>query len=311
MQITALAYVVVHAAAPESWVRYGEDVLGMKAARLGDDVALKMDERAGRIFVQRAAADRYAASGWEVANKPAFQAAIAELVAAGVEIFPGTPAEIALRHVADMVWFLDPSNNRHEICWGYVSDFARFVSPEGVEGFVTGELGLGHMVLPAPAFEETRAFMHDVLGFGLSDIMVHRPEGQSAQRIDFMHCGNGRHHSLALFEGDVPSGCVHLMVEAATIDEIGRAMDRAARHKVPLMATLGRHVNDHMISFYIQSPGGFAIEYGYGGRVIDWDRHTVFETTAASLWGHDFSVGFGAADASAPAAAPELATTEI
>jgi hypothetical protein len=41
-------------------------------------------------------------------------------------------------------------------------------------------------------------------------------------------------------------------------------------------------------------PGGFAIEYGFGGRTIDWDHHTVFESTSVSLWGHDFSVGFGA-----------------
>ncbi len=63
------------------------------------------------------------------------------------------------------------------------------------------------------------------------------------------------------------------------------------------MATLGKHTNDHMTSFYLMSPGGFAIEYGCGGRTIDWDHHTVFESTSVSLWGHDFSVGFGADEA--------------
>jgi hypothetical protein len=33
------------------------------------------------------------------------------------------------------------------------------------------------------------------------------------------------------------------------------------------------------------------------GALIDWDRHTVFESTSVSLWGHDFSVGFGADEA--------------
>ena len=47
----------------------------------------------------------------------------------------------------------------------------------------------------------------------------------------------------------------------------------------------------------------FAIEYGFGGRTIDWDRHTVFESTSVSLWGHDFSVGFGADEQAALASA--------
>jgi len=65
-----------------------------------------------------------------------------------------------------------------------------------------------------------------------------------------------------------------------------------AKNNAKLMATLGRHVNDRMISFYMATPSNFPIEYGYGGLVVDWSRHTVFEATSPSLWGHDFSVGF-------------------
>ena len=83
------------------------------------------------------------------------------------------------------------------------------------------------------------------------------------------------------------------MVEVPDMDEVGRAMDRRAQHEAKLLATLGRHVNDRMTSFYIQSPSGFALEYGYGGKVCDWSRNVVHETTAVSLWGHDFSIGFG------------------
>jgi 3,4-dihydroxy-9,10-secoandrosta-1,3,5(10)-triene-9,17-dione 4,5-dioxygenase len=168
-----------------------------------------------------------------------------------------------------------------------------------VRGFVTGDLGLGHAVLPAPAIAETRAFLTGVLGLGLSDFMVHRPMGADgpAMRIDFLHCGNARHHSLALFEGPVPAGCVHLMVEVPDLDEVGRAHDRMLQAGARMMATLGKHTNDHMTSFYVATPGGFALEYGFGGRQCDWDHHTEFEFTRVSLWGHDFSVGFGADEA--------------
>lgn len=295
MKVAALAYSVISARQPEQWVRFGEDIAGFSAHAVPGGVALRIDERTGRLFIQPAGEDRYFASGWELRSEEQFAAALAELDALGVSFTRSTSAERALRHVTDMVWFLDPSGNRHEVSFGYVTDFAKFCSPTGT-CFVTGDLGYGHMVLPAPEIAETRAFLMQVLGLGLSDFMVHRPLGPEGpeMRIDFMHCANGRHHSLALFEGEVPSGCVHLMVEVDSIDEVGHAYDRMLAAGARVMATLGRHTNDRMISFYVATPGGFALEYGTGGRVIDWETHSVFESTSASLWGHDFSVGFGA-----------------
>jgi len=65
-------------------------------------------------------------------------------------------------------------------------------------------------------------------------------------------------------------------------------LDRIQAHKIPMVATLGRHVNDEMISFYVQTPGGFALEYGVGGKRVDWKDHIVFETTRGSDWGHNW-----------------------
>lgn len=301
MRITALAYSVIDSTDIEAWRTFGEQVAGFSAHDLPGGLALRIDERAGRLFVVPGKADRYAASGWEVATEADFAEAKRELTGHSVTFQQGSADEIALRHVFDMIWFLDPSGNRHELALGYATAFDRFLSPAGVPGFVTGQLGYGHMVLPAPKITETRQFMIDVLGFGLSDILIHRPLGPGGpeMRIDFMHCGNGRHHSLALFEGEVPSGCVHLMVEVPTLDEVGRAYDRMLASGTRLMATLGKHTNDHMTSFYMMTPGGFALEYGFGGRTIDWDHHVLFESTSVSLWGHDFSVGFGADEAAA------------
>jgi 3,4-dihydroxy-9,10-secoandrosta-1,3,5(10)-triene-9,17-dione 4,5-dioxygenase len=175
------------------------------------------------------------------------------------------------------------------------TDFRRFTSPLGVRGFVTGAMGLGHAVLPAPKFDATDAFLRDVLGFELSDIFRVRFTDDPAEpekRIHFLHCKNARHHSLAIMDLAVPSGCIHVMAEVDSMDEVGRALDRVASQGVKLSATLGRHCNDHMISFYMKTPGGFDLEYGYGGLTVDWAQHSVYEATRVSLWGHDFSVGF-------------------
>jgi 3,4-dihydroxy-9,10-secoandrosta-1,3,5(10)-triene-9,17-dione 4,5-dioxygenase len=296
IDIRGLAYIVAESTDPARWKHYGENVLGMAAADAPDaGVYLKMDDRPYRILAQRGSADQYLASGWEVADQAAFESAIADFKRAGVETTRATDAERAVRKVQDMVWVRDPSGNRHEVVWGCKSDGARFVSPQGVSGFVTGDLGMGHTVLPAPNFDATFNFLHDVMGFGLTDILRLRftPDpSEPEKRIYFLHCNNGRHHSLALFEFPMPNGCVHLMLEVDSFDEVGRAYDRMLKNNAKLMATLGRHVNDRMISFYLATPSNFPIEYGYGGLVVDWNRHTVFEATSPSLWGHDFTVGF-------------------
>ena len=90
----------------------------------------------------------------------------------------------------------------------------------------------------------------------------------------------------------MPAGGVHVMVEVDSVDEVGRAMDRMKAAGVKLTGTLGRHANDHMVSFYMLSPSGFMIEYGAEGRTIeDWDKYSAFQSTVNSFWGHDFSVG--------------------
>jgi 3,4-dihydroxy-9,10-secoandrosta-1,3,5(10)-triene-9,17-dione 4,5-dioxygenase len=53
--------------------------------------------------------------------------------------------------------------------------------------------------------------------------------------------------------------------------------------------TLGRHANDLMVSFYVRTPGGFDIEYGTDGRLVDDATWISRETTAVSLWGHRFA----------------------
>jgi 3,4-dihydroxy-9,10-secoandrosta-1,3,5(10)-triene-9,17-dione 4,5-dioxygenase len=296
MDIRGLAYVVAQHRDPGVWRQFGERTLGMQA-RDGPDgtLWLRLDERACRIVVEPGADDRYVASGWEVPDEAAFEDALRELVEAGIDVQRGDGALVRRRSCLDVAWFVDPSGNRHELALGFRTDFSRFVSPTGTT-FVTGDLGMGHTALPAPNFDATWQFLRDTMGFRLSDLMRHSAgPGSPPARIYFLHCNCARHHSLAIAEMPSASGCIHMMLEVPDMDEIGRAIDRARQQGVKLRATLGRHVNDRMISFYIETPSGFALEYGCGGRVVDdWRGNIVHETTAPSLWGHDFSLGFTA-----------------
>lgn len=292
IDIKGLGYIVAECVDPGRWKSFGTEVLGAMAFDEPDGgVRLKIDDRPFRILVVKGDADRYQSSGWEVAHEQAFEQACQALEAAGAKPRRAGAAERASRRVTGLVFFEDPSGNRHELYWGLVSDFQPFDSPQGVPRYVTGELGMGHTVLPAPRFDATWGFWRDVMGFGLSDIYNHRAGPDApVQRLHFTHC-NARQHSLALFEAPNPVGCVHIMLEVDSMTEVGRTMDRRARHGAKLMASLGQHVNDNMTSFYMLTPSNFAMEYGYGGSVVDWNQHTVFEATTISRWGHDWSLG--------------------
>ena len=293
IDIRGLAYFVTEIEQLEQWQRYAEDVLGMMTAPApGGGLYVKMDERPFRILVREGAQARYYASGWEVANDAAFKDALVTLEKAGVG-FELADAEVCRqRGMQAIALVTDPSGNRHELGWGHLSDCQPFVSPQGVPRFVTGDMGMGHTVLPSPNFDASVAFFRDVLGFGLSDIFNFRPDPNGpAIRIHFLHCNNARHHSLAIAEYPVPSGCVHVMVEVDSMTEVGRAHDRMTARQVPISATLGQHLNDRMTSFYMKTPSGFDLEFGCGGLQVDWERHSPFEFTRVSIWGHDFSAG--------------------
>ena len=295
MKIQALAYVLAETTDIGKWRHYAEQVLGMSTAEAaGGALYLKMDERAFRIAAIPGGADCYLASGWELAPGVDFDGTVAALKAAGVEVGDSSEAERALRQVARMVKFTDPSGNAHELVQGYTGGSTPFVSPIGVAGFKTGAQGMGHTVLPAAQnFDATEKLFREVFGFGMSDRFNFKPGPDAPNiRIHFMHAASGRHHSLALAEMPAPTGCVHIMVEVESMTDVGLAHDRRVQHGVKLMATLGEHENDRMTSFYMLTPGNFALEYGWGGITVDPQSWQTTETQRVSIWGHDFSVGF-------------------
>jgi 3,4-dihydroxy-9,10-secoandrosta-1,3,5(10)-triene-9,17-dione 4,5-dioxygenase len=154
---------------------------------------------------------------------------------------------------------------------------------------------MGHIVLPVTDDVEALAFYRDTLGFRLRDSMSMPGEfvgKEPGSKVWLRFLGvNPRHHSLAFLPMPNPSKCVHIMLEVDELDHVGRALERVRKHKAPLSATLGRHMNDEMISFYVKSPGGFDIEFGTDGLTVEDSRWVARESTAVSYWGHDFGGG--------------------
>jgi len=76
------------------------------------------------------------------------------------------------------------------------------------------------------------------------------------------------------------------MLEMTTLIDVGRCHDRMRKAKIPESATLGRHVNDEMTSFYMQTPSGFDLEIGCDGLVIDPATWVPTAHEQISVWGH-------------------------
>ena len=65
-----------------------------------------------------------------------------------------------------------------------------------------------------------------------------------------------------------------MMVEVNFLDDVGQGYDIAQCTPELVGQTLGRHINDHVTSFYTHNPSNFMVEYGWGGRSIDPDNWT-------------------------------------
>lgn len=294
-RIGSLGYLRVESAGVGAWREFGVKVLGMVEGRGPESGALylRMDDFPARLVILPGERERLLASGWEVADSATLDAVERDLEQAGVAVKAGTDAELAQRRVARMLRFEDPAGNVLEVFCGAALDNRPADSPQA-NRFVTGDLGLGHVVLPVTDDQAALAFYTEVLGFRLRDSMRMAPElfGRPAGPplwMRFLGC-NQRHHSLALAPFPAPAGIVHLMIEVAALDDVGRALDRCSRRGAPVSATLGRHANDLMVSFYVRTPGGFDVEYGTDGRLVDDAAWVSRETTAISLWGHSFAV---------------------
>ena len=280
MSIQALGYLGVGSDKLDDWTQFATNWLGMQAVDRGAGLrAFRMDDRKQRLVIDRALAEGQRYFGWEVADAAALDALAAKLEAAGV-VVTREPASLAgQRFVRGLISFADPAGNRLESFYGAQIADEPFRPGRHIEGFRTGAQGMGHVLLLVPDAQAALAFYRDLLGFRISDYM------SAPVNAYFLHV-NPRHHSVALVQAPV-NRMHHLMVELYSLDDVGQAYDITMQEPGRVVATLGRHSNDLMTSFYQRTPSDIYVEYGWGGREVDdavWQPHEV--PTLRSYWGH-------------------------
>lgn len=291
MGIKALGYVVIRTARVDAWHRFMIDVVGAMPNDGGPaGVSLyRIDGRPFRFWIEESSDELLAAAAYEVSDASALAAIEAKLVEAGRPVEAADWQEARARGVTAFLRTSDPAGNGLEFFCGDTSDEVRFVSPAGVSGFVTGDMGMGHAVFAAPNFAECHSF-YKALGFHDTDVpRFHFSDAPDdpGMGFAFMHADNGRHHSIAIGEmPQPPSRCIHLMLEMKTQSDVGKCYDRMRLAKVAESASIGRHVNDQTFGFYMQTPGGFDLEIGADPLVIDPAAWVPTAHLQPSEWGH-------------------------
>ena len=281
MPVHSLGYVRLAVTDLDRWRTFTSGFLGLaEVDDPGPGLLLRMDSHHHRLAVLPAAEPGLLATGYQVTDARDLAAFTARLEAAGVEVTQGDKAGCAERRVSGYTAFTDPAGNPVELFHGPVLVHSEVHTP-GVSGFVTDDLGMGHVIVNVADVEAAYEFYVGLLGFEERNT-TETPSGT----LYFLGC-NGRQHTLGLAPSPAP-GLLHLMVEARTLDDVGRALDRAYTLEVPMMQSLGRHTNDHMVSFYVWSPDLHAVEFGYDGDRVEPGRPS-YAISEGAFWGHRFT----------------------
>lgn len=286
--VKRLAYVEIEASDMTAWRRFGTEVLGCEEVDGGDasSLFLRIDERPWRLQVSPGPLDDIRVAGFEVDDEAAFVTVFERLRAAGHAVERAGPEACAARGVREMMCLQDPAGLALEISYGALMRPQRPCRPAVAHGgFVTGDQGLGHLMLVVKDVPATHRFYCELLGFVTSDYVSTRNYGGLQGDFIFMRC-NPRHHSVAIGYLPLPRRLGHLMLQVRDFDDVGHGLDRVLKHGFRQTRALGRHINDKMFSFYVESPSGLQIEYGWGGLEVDEDCRDVRTYDVTSVWGH-------------------------
>lgn len=278
-----LAYLVLEVPDPAGLDQTFGEVVGLVPGEptAGGARTWRDDDRAHRLVVEEGPADDAVAVGFEAIDATEFEALVGRTGA--VE----DPEAARARRVERLACVDAPWGVAVELVVGLAEAATPFASERVPGGFLTEGVGFGHVVFGTTAFDESVAFLTEGLGFGQSDWLEMELAPGLDLEVRFFHC-NPRHHTVALARApfDLPHVLHHVMFEMQERDDVGTAFDRLWASPLGIPNGLGRHPNDGMFSFYLQSPSGFQVEVGHGARVItdSWDDNRAYG--AISAWGH-------------------------
>ena len=280
MAVTALGYIGLHVSDLDAWCSYATGVLGLELSGREEGLAyLRMDELHHRIILHEDSRDDLAYAGWQTPNRDAFEATLGLMTAAAISFTPATEEERAQRMVQAMAKF-ELSGVPMEVFYGPKVLFDKPFQPSArMSGFRTGDMGMGHIAFAGDDPQELARLMIEGLGFEVGD---------SFSGFECLLRCNRRENTVFIPAGPFSGGkrLNHFMLETKALDDVGSCFDRCEDNGVEVTSRIGRHTNDLSLSFYMRTPSGFRVEYGWDSKSTDIGDWPVREYERSSVWGH-------------------------
>ena len=268
----------------EKFENFARDMLGFAVSRSpsGKVAYVRPDRYQHRIAARTASKPVLDYIGFDVGNSQELAEWKMKLTAEGIDWRHSRPEECAERHVSDFIEFKDPDGHALALSYNFEvgEEPVRYTRDLRV-------LGLGHVLLTVQDTRRSHDFYTRVLGFRLSDWVYVNDN----IRLCFLRC-NERHHSIAFapcMPGKSPR-LQHVMLEVESLDDVMRSYHFLRMHQAPIGMGPGRHPNCQTIHVYVQTPGGFAVEYGWGHLRLDDATHQPIIYPPGSpvdVWGGD------------------------
>jgi 2,3-dihydroxyethylbenzene 1,2-dioxygenase len=288
IQVTELGYMGIGVKDLDAWKNFAANIVGLELADEGerDRCYLRMDYFHHRIVMHQDPSDDLQYLGFRVAGAEEFGAMQRQLSEAGIKFRLGSEDEANERRVLEVLKLQDPGGNPVEIFHGPEVQFQKpFYPGRPMHGrFKTGTGGLGHCIIRQQDPVAAQKFYH---ALGMRGGVEYKIKiGNGYLQIRFMHC-NDRDHTVAF---GVPGGSKmlnHIMLEVDNFDDVGMTHELVRKQKVPVAMGIGKHSNDHMYSFYFNTPSGWMIEYGCGARASTYQS----EYYTRDIYGHQAEGG--------------------
>ncbi|TJY59486.1 extradiol ring-cleavage dioxygenase [Sinimarinibacterium sp. CAU 1509] len=285
-----MGYIVVQSSKLGDWRRFLKQGLGLHLETESDTaLAFRMDAHQRRFMVEDGAAEDVVAMGWQVRDPATLDIILKRLADRDIAVEDGTPEEAERRGVKSFRRLRGPKDMQLELFVEAVTTGAP-LNMLASGGFVTGDSGMGHAAITSRKPEKMLRFWQEIFDARLSD-RISQPLGGVMLDISFLRV-NERHHSLAIAAvrglriDPIGTRVQHVNLLVNRMEDLVGAFERLRDLGFEMAHEIGQHPNDKEMSFYVLSPSGFEVEFGWDALKVNEANWKTAHYNAISLWGH-------------------------
>ncbi|WP_423163141.1 VOC family protein [Stenotrophomonas maltophilia] len=286
---SSLGYAIIESKRLKEWRALLRDGIGLHEANAaGGVLAYRMDSHQRRIIVKDGPAEDVVTVGWQLRDEATLDVVLDRIEALGIDVIQGTSEQAATRGVRGFWSVIGPKRLTIDL----------FTEPLFTDlpldmlstGFITGELGMGHLAMTSRHPEKMRRFWQEIFDARHTDHIADRIGGATLG-IDFYRV-NPRHHSIAIaaIKGlpidPIRTRVQHLNLLTNSPSGLTDAFLRCRELGFEMAHEIGEHPNDREQSFYVLTPSGFEVEIGWNALEVNEDGWRIATYDGISLWGH-------------------------